>query len=40
MTRDIPGDGFYFSAIKIFIKWTAYANVKGDRWWAGEYNYG
>ena len=31
MTQDIPGDGYYFSAIKAFITRTAYANIRGDQ---------
>ena len=31
MTQDIPGDGYYFSAVKAFITRTAYANIRGDQ---------
>ncbi len=31
MTQDIPGDGYYFSAMKAFVTRTAYANIRGDQ---------
>ena len=31
MTQDIPGDGYYFSAMKAFVTRTTYANIRGDQ---------
>lgn len=31
MTQDIPGDGYYYSAVAAFVTRTAYANIRGDQ---------